>query len=85
MTAVVIRQSGGANIVSIPKAIVKTLNLHTGSKLELSIQDNKIVLTPIEEELTLESLLIGSPKEYFTLTDEDKEWLNAKPVGKEVL
>ncbi|KMJ46066.1 MULTISPECIES: AbrB/MazE/SpoVT family DNA-binding domain-containing protein [Xenorhabdus] len=85
MTAVVIRQSGGANIVSIPKAIVKTLNLHTGSKLDLSIQDNKIVLTPIKEELTLESLLAGSPKECFTVTDEDKEWLNAKPVGKEIL
>ncbi|MEQ1974354.1 AbrB/MazE/SpoVT family DNA-binding domain-containing protein [Xenorhabdus sp. SGI240] len=60
-------------------------NLHTGSKLDLSIQDNKIVLTPIEEELTLESLLAGSPKEYFTVTDEDREWINANPVGKEVI
>ncbi|MDX7988819.1 AbrB/MazE/SpoVT family DNA-binding domain-containing protein [Xenorhabdus sp. 12] len=83
MTAVVIRQSGGASIVSIPKAIVKTLNLHIGSKLELSIQDKKIVLTPIEEELTLESLLAGSPKECFRVTDEDREWLEANPVGKE--
>ncbi|CAQ82447.1 MULTISPECIES: AbrB/MazE/SpoVT family DNA-binding domain-containing protein [Photorhabdus] len=85
MTAVVIRQSGGANIVSLPKAIVKALSLHTGSKLDLSIQDNKIVLTPIEEELTLESLLAGSPKECFTVTDEDREWIDVNPVGKEVI
>ncbi|WP_232370328.1 AbrB/MazE/SpoVT family DNA-binding domain-containing protein [Xenorhabdus lircayensis] len=67
MTTVIIRQSGGANIVSIPKAIVKTLNMHTGSKSDLSIQDNKIVLIPIEGELTLESLLAGGPKESFTV------------------
>ncbi|OKP00272.1 AbrB/MazE/SpoVT family DNA-binding domain-containing protein [Xenorhabdus eapokensis] len=85
MTVVVIRQSGGANIVSVPKAILKALNLHTGSKLDLSIQNNKIVLTPIEEELTLELLLAGSPKECFTVTDEDREWINANPVGKEVI
>ncbi len=85
MTAVTIRQSGGANIVSIPKAIVKTLSLHTGSKLELSIQDNNIVLSPIEEELTLESLLTGSPKACFAITEEDKEWMNDKPVGKEII
>lgn len=84
MTSVVVRQSGGANIVSIPKAIVKTLGLHVGSKLELSIEDNKITLTPIQEELTLEALLAESPKACFRITDEDREWIDAAPVGKEV-
>jgi len=54
MTAISVRQSGGANIVSLPKAIVKTLGLSVGSKLELTIKNNAI------------------------------EWLDAKPVGKEV-
>jgi len=84
MTAITIRQSGGANIVSIPKAIVNTLGLHVGSKLNLSIEDNKIVLTPIAEELSLEVLLAGSPKKCFKVTEEDREWIDAKPTGKEV-
>jgi len=83
MTAISVRQSGGANIVSIPKAIVQTLGLSVGSKLDLSIKDNAIVLTPIEEEATLEELLAGSPKECFSVTDEDREWTDAVPVGKE--
>ena len=83
MTSVAIRQSGGASIVSLPKAIVKTLGLHIGSKLELSLKDNQIILTPIKEEETLESLLAGSPKESFKVTEEDKEWLDDKPKGKE--
>ena len=84
MTAVSVRQSGGANIISIPKAIVKTLGLRVGSKLDLSIVDNRIVLTPIGEELTLASLLAGSPKSCFALTVEDQEWLNMSPSGEEV-
>jgi len=84
VTAIAVRQSGGANIVSIPKAIVKTLGLHVGSKLDLSIEDNKIVLTPIAEEMSLEELLTGSPKKCFAVTDEDREWIDAKTVGKEV-
>lgn len=84
MTSIVVRQSGGANIVSIPKAVVNTLGLHVGSKLDMSINDNKIVLTPITEELDLQALLEGSPKECFNVTQEDQEWLDAKPVGKEV-
>ena len=83
MTSVAVRQSGGANIISIPKAIVKTLGLHVGSKLELSIVEQNIVLTPIEEELTLEKLLANSPRESFALLEEDREWLDMNPVGKE--
>jgi hypothetical protein len=33
----------------------------------------------------LEKLLAGSPKEALALTDEDREWLNAPAVGKEIL
>jgi len=84
MAAIAVRQSGGANIVSIPKAIIKTLGLHVGSKLDLSIKDNKIVLTPIDESLSLEDLLVGSPKTCFKVTEEDQEWINSQPVGKEL-
>ncbi len=84
MTALAIRQSGGANIISIPKAILKILNLHTGSKLNLSVVNSKIVLTPVVQEMTLEDLLSGTPKSALQLTDEDREWLEAIPRGKEI-
>ena len=83
MTAIAVRQSGGANIISIPKAIVKTLGLQVGSKLDLSIENNKIILTPIMET-RLEDLLAGSPRECFKVTEEDREWIDAKPMGKEI-
>lgn len=84
MTHLAIRQSGGANIVSIPKAILKILNLHVGSTLDLSIVDCKIVLTPVLETETLEDLLSGTPGEKLVFTDEDHEWLNVRSIGKEI-
>ncbi len=80
-----IRQSGGAEIICLPKAILRTLNLGVGSKLELTIQDNQIVLNPVDAEISLEELLAGSPKDALALTDEDREWLNAPAAGKEIL
>ncbi len=84
MTSIAIRQSGGANIVSIPKAIVKTLGLDVGSKLDLTLEDNRIILTPVDDRLTLEVLLADSPKECFKITEEDREWIDAVPVGQEI-
>ena len=84
MASVVIRQSGGANIVSIPKAIVRTLGLHVGSKLKLSIENSNIVLTPIKQKVSLKELLDGSPKSCFEITSEDRQWLGAKLVGNEI-
>ena len=84
MTEIVVRQSGGANIVSIPKAIIQALDLTPGSRLRLTLQGNSIVLTPVLEEPTLGELLADSPKECFALTDEDHAWTDASPAGKEI-
>ena len=84
MTTVTIRQSGGAEIVSIPKAIGKTLGLKVGSQLDLTIEDNKIVLALVTETISLDDLLAASPKSAFQVTEEDREWLDERPVGKEL-
>lgn len=83
MTTLAIRQSGGANIISIPKAVLKALGLQPGSLLKLSIDDHKIILSPVLEELTLEAILKESPKKQLKMTSEDKAWIAMKSVGEE--
>lgn len=83
MATISIRRSGGASIVSLPKSILSTLGLDIGSKLDLSIDDGQIVLKPIEEELTLEDVLAGSPKERLQLLEEDRVWFDSVQ-GKEI-
>ncbi len=84
MTQVAIRQSGGANIISLPKVILRTLALDAGASLDLSIEGNKIILTPIKKKLTLEAVLEGSPKSALRFTEEDRVWLNSQSVRKEI-
>jgi len=85
MSQIAIRKSGGANIVSLPKAVLKSLGLETGSTLELSINNNQIILTPtVNTDLSLKSLLDNSPSELLAATAEDIAWSNCKPAGKEV-
>jgi len=83
MSTIAIRKSGGAHIISIPKAITDTLGLQVGSNLDLSIKGNRIVLTPMPIHYTLESLLEGSTRESFALDAEGEEWIGAKSIGKE--
>lgn len=83
MTQVAIRQSGGATIISLPKVILNTLHLQVGSTLELTLENNKIILSPINQEPSLEELLAGSPKQALALNKEDKQWLNQSAIGKE--
>ena len=85
MSELLIRKSGGANIVSLPKSILDSLGLSVGSTLNLSVKDRKIVLSPVSRELTSESLLAGSPKDRLKPLVEDNAWLNALPAGKELL
>ncbi|MES2204351.1 MAG: AbrB/MazE/SpoVT family DNA-binding domain-containing protein [Pseudomonadota bacterium] len=85
MSQLAIRQSGGANIVSIPKAILSLLGLHIGSTLDLSVVDHAIVLTPVVEKQTLESLLAGSPKKRLQHSQEDNEWIQDAAFGREML
>lgn len=85
MTTVSVRQSGGAEIVTIPKSVGQALGLHVGSELMLSVIEGKIVLDPAPEDTpSLEDLLAGSLPEDLALTEEDRAWVNMKPVGKEL-
>lgn len=84
MRQVIIRKSGGANIVALPRAVLSALGLHTNSVLEISLDKERIVLTPVQEKLSLESVLAESPKHNLIKTEEDKSWDSEEPQGGEI-
>ncbi|MCL5975330.1 MAG: AbrB/MazE/SpoVT family DNA-binding domain-containing protein [Gammaproteobacteria bacterium] len=80
---IIVRKSGGAEIVSIPKAIGKAAGIKAGTVLSLSVKDNQIILSP-KHSTTVEELLAGCSPEMFALTDEDKQWVGDSPKGLEL-
>ena len=83
MASVIIRESNGARFVNIPGVVLIAMGLEVGSKLNITVNDNQIVLTPDVDGSSLDDLLKASPKQHFRITDEDQEWLRSDKHSKE--
>ncbi|WP_133492744.1 AbrB/MazE/SpoVT family DNA-binding domain-containing protein [Alcanivorax sp. 24] len=76
---------GNAQALRIPSAILQQLGLHESSQVSLSVEGGKLVITPIKPEAeSLDALLDGTSPEQFRV-EEDEVWLDAEPVGREIL
>ena len=74
-----IKKWGNSLALRIPTALAKEVGLQYESPVQLSLIDGKLVITPVESELSLESLLAQ-------VTDENlhREVDTGPAVGKEV-
>lgn len=79
-----IRKWGNSAGTIIPATILQEVGLEIGDALDVQVVEGKVILSPVESELTLEELLAGSPKENLVMTDEDRAWLDAPSVGSEI-
>lgn len=77
-----LRQSGGSIILSIPKAIAKTMAVEAGSVVKLTVQGRKLSVTPARR--TLADRLAQSPKSPANWYRDDA-FLDDRPVGRELL
>ncbi|WP_281840065.1 AbrB/MazE/SpoVT family DNA-binding domain-containing protein [Cardiobacterium hominis] len=85
MTSLTIRKSGNAQIISLPKLLLEQIGVGIGDRLDATLQDGKIILEPRKvKELTLEEILEGITPETYQ-TEEDREWMEMRSVGKELL
>lgn len=81
----IIKKWGNSLAARIPAALAKNLNIGVNQKVTMETKGGKLIITPVADvEYDLDELLKNCPKESITLNDEDREWLNAKPFGKEV-
>jgi len=81
-----IKKWGNSAVVRIPKPLLQACNLAVESPVEMYIEDGCIVVVPITtQEYTLEQLLAECKPLQMKLSQEDKDWLNDSPVGKETL
>jgi len=84
---VTIKKWGNSLATRLPKSIVESCNLHLNQAVEINVIDGRVVISPVEQsvEYKLEDLLQQCPAEAMELSDDDKEWLNDKALGREIL
>jgi antitoxin ChpS len=80
-----LRKVGGSVMLTVPPALLDMLHLRVGSTVGITIDGGRLVVEPKQRlHYTLDELMAqcdGSVE----LTQEDRKWIDAKPVGGELL
>lgn len=86
MTTVTLRPLGGSVVMAVPKQILAMLHLSAGSEVEISVENDRLIVqAKTTPRYTLAELLAQCNDENMAITDEDRTWLDAAPIGKEAL
>lgn len=86
MPSVTLRNLGGSVVVAVPKKILSLVHLDAGSKVEISVQNGRLVIEPRKKpRYTLAELLSRCQPTDLTPRRKDKQWLKSHPAGRELL
>jgi len=80
-----LRKVGGSVMLAVPPAILNLLSLAVGAKVDIGVESGRMIVKPRRRpEYTLDELL-AECEEAGAPSTEDRAWLEAKPVGRELL
>ena len=80
-----LRRVGGSVMLAVPPALLDLLNLGIGAKVDIGIEDGRLVVAPkARPRYTLDELLAQCDEDS-VISADDRLWLDSRPVGKELL
>jgi antitoxin ChpS len=80
-----LRAVGGSVMFAIPKPMLEGLGLQANQQVSISISEGRMVVEPkVRPRYTMAELLAQCDFDQ-AMTAEDREWLDATPVGREVI
>ncbi len=80
-----LRKVGGSTMLVVPPNFLELLHLRSGEKVGMTVRDGKLIIEPqLRPRYSLDELLAQCDATV-ELSHEDKEWLDAKPVGSELI
>ena len=80
-----LRKVGGSVMLAVPPAILDLLSLAVGAKVDIGVESGRMIVKPRKRpRYTLDELL-AQREGIDTPSTDDRAWLEAKPVGRELL
>ena len=82
-----IQKWGNSQAIRLPKAILETARIKENEQVQILAEQGKIVIVKSRskrEHIPLAERLKDWSGKPYELNNEDKEWLDMKPVGYEV-
>ena len=80
-----LRKVGGSIMLAVPPALLNVLQLQPGAKVGIAVESGRLVVEPRQRRrYTLNELLAQcDPKA--RRGKAEREWLDSKPVGRELI
>ena len=80
-----LRKVGGSVMLAVPPALLDLLKLKAGASVDIGIEEGRLIVAPrTRPSYTLDELLAQCDKTA-AADHEGRAWLDAKPVGNELL
>ena len=80
-----LRKVGGSVMLAVPPAVLDMLELQAGATVALVVDGGRLIVEPQpRQRYTIEELL-AQCDDTAEPAQEDRKWLDARPVGKELL
>jgi antitoxin ChpS len=80
-----LRKVGGSIMLAVPPALLEIMHLGVGSTVGVSVESGRIIVeAEPRPRYTLGELLAASDYAE-TRSSEDQQWVDAPPVGRELL
>ena len=80
-----LRKVGGSIMMAVPPALLELLHLQAGSTVGMAIDHGRLVVEPKPRTRYSLDELLAQCDASAELTPEDRTWLDAAPVGSELL
>lgn len=80
-----LRKVGGSVMLAVPPALLDLLNLGVEAKVDIGVKDGRLIVeSTTRPRYSLEELL-AQCDDAAALSAEDRAWLDASPLGNELL
>jgi antitoxin ChpS len=80
-----LRKVGGSVMMAVPPALLEMLHLEAGQTMGIAVDGERLVLQrKPRPKYTLDELLAQCDPNA-PLNEEDREWLDSPPVGRELI
>ncbi|MFC0267700.1 AbrB/MazE/SpoVT family DNA-binding domain-containing protein [Kushneria aurantia] len=78
-----LRRVGGSVMLSVSPALLRQMNLDAGGSVEMTVDQGRLIVEPARPRYSLEELLAECGAS--ARADDEQQWLDDQPVGREEL
>lgn len=80
-----LRKVGGSIMLAVPPAVLDLLHLRAGTTVGLAVDDGRLIVEPQRRPRFTLAELLAQCDPSADLSREDREWLDVRPTGDELL